>query len=72
MDSLTPLLLVLLVVIIVAMIRDKTDIKNNPVSKDVCPLHKWEWVKQPGMDIEYILCQICNKTPAQVSESIKS
>lgn len=43
--------------------------KNSEVKEKICPPHKWRYEDQPGLeDVSFIRCQLCKKTPQEVSE----
>lgn len=66
-----PIIVVIWVMILairIGMYLDKKAGRNlyNPVViEKVCPPHKWDWVKQPGIEeaIFYIRCQKCRRLP---------
>lgn len=41
----------------------------DPSKEKRCPIHKWCYEQQPGMeDVMYLRCQWCLKTPQEVNE----
>lgn len=55
----------ILVIILLILIVIFTNVKEMKSKKDeVCLIHKWEYVEQPGMpDVYYIKCAVCQKLP---------
>ena len=61
------LLILLGVVFMVASIgnRNMENKIHEAMRKKPCPPHKWQWVKQPGADFEYLQCSRCGVLPGR-------
>ncbi len=62
--------LVITIFIIMLIIAIKNSIQVDKVNNVACKMHKWIYIKQPDFDVEYIVCQVCNKTPTEIINEI--
>jgi len=65
---------VMLIGIRIGAYLDKKAGKNEykpVVVEKACPPHKWRYLEQPGFENTYYMkCQLCHKTPREISEGV--
>lgn len=65
MDILVTVIFIIIIIVILKNVSQP--LRNNDVS---CKMHKWVDMKQPDTDDTYMICQVCNKTPTEVVNSV--
>jgi hypothetical protein len=66
MDAI-PFAIILFAVLFLGLYLNAIDRKRAELraelKKITCPPHSWMWVPQPGSDVEYLKCMVCNQSP---------